>query len=695
MTVPPIPDFAFDGPTLQDLDASLRREWLVANGIGGYASSSVAGANTRRYHGLLVAALNPPLGRAVLLSKLEETVEVIAADGSLSPTFPLSVNLYPGAVYPQGHRCLDSFSALPAPTWTWSLQPGVRIEKRVWMPTGLNTTCITYTLREAPAGTCANLHLVPLFAWKDYHSEMHATDPLRYEWHPPQQRVARNPGDPCGVLSVPLPSINHVTASPVTLNLYVTDAFGAPCSSVTFLPQQYWCYHFQHPREQERGQDYSEDLLSLGMLSLTLQAGESVTIIATVETGAPSPPKEAWQRHVEAQYRQAAAIGTEDEFARKLALAAQPFLVSAPAARSTIIAGYHWFCDWGRDTMIAAPGLCLSTGHTALAREILLSYANYVDQGMLPNRFPDVGEAPEYNTADATLWYLVAIYHYVKTAEDASLVEMLWPVLEDIVRWHRQGTRYNIRVDADNLLMAGQSGVQLTWMDSKVGDWVVTPRTGKAVEVNALWHNALKTMAYFARLLDRKEEAAEYEAQARKCAAIFAARFPRHDGRGLADVLDTPHNNAPDESIRPNQIFAVSLPFAPLDPGSVLARSVVDIVQSDLLTPCGLRTLSPHDPAYRPRYEGDTWSRDGAYHQGTAWPWLLGAFAEAHFRVYQDRDQAMAFLRPLEAEMTVYGIGSLAEVYDGSDPQRPNGCIAQAWSIAETLRVWKFLLKQV
>ncbi len=694
MTVPPMPDFSFDGRTLQDLDASLRREWIVANRVGGYASASLAGANTRRYHGLLVAALNPPLGRAVLLSKLEESVEIISADGSLSPTFPLSVNLYPGAVYPQGYRCLEKFSALPAPVWTWSPQPGVRIEKRVWMPVGQNTTCITYTLREAPAGSWANLHLVPLFAWKDYHSEMKATDPLRYQWHPPQQRVARTPGDPCGVLSVPLPSIAHVTTDPVTLDLYVMEADGSACPSVTFLPQQYWFYYFQHPREQERGQDSSEDLLSLGMLSLTLQAGQSITVIATVEDHAPASPDELWRQHIEAQNRQIAGIATEDEFARQLALAAEPFLIHAEGARSTIIAGYPWFCDWGRDTMVSVPGLCLTTGHTELAREILLSFANYVDQGMLPTRFPDVGEAPEYNTVDATLWYFVAIYHYLEATEDISVLQTLWPVLEDIIRWHRKGTRYNIRVDADNLLMSGQPGVQLTWMDARVGDWVVTPRTGKAVEINALWHNALKTMAHFAGLLNRPGPAGEYEAQARVCGAIFAARFPRHDGRGLADVLDTPNNNAPDESVRPNQIFAVSLPFPPLDPDSALARSVVDVVQSELLTPCGLRTLSPHDPAYRPRYEGDSWSRDSAYHQGTAWTWLLGAFAEAHYRVYKDRDQAMGFLRPLQAEMTTYGIGSLAEIFDGSEPQRPNGCPAQAWSVAETLRVWKDLLDQ-
>ncbi|HLJ54015.1 MAG TPA: amylo-alpha-1,6-glucosidase [Chthonomonadaceae bacterium] len=691
MSDKPASDLSFAGPTLQDLDSALRREWLVANGLGGYASASLATANTRRYHGLLVAAVNPPLGRAVLLSKIEDSVEVIAPDGAVSPTFALSVNLYPGAVYPQGYRILESFSALPAPVWTWAPQPGVRIEKRIWMAEGRNTTYVSYTLREAPQGSTANLHLVPLVAWKDYHSEMRATDPLDYAWHPPQQRVARPPTEPCGLLSVPLPPIVHVTNDSVMLNLFITDGAGNAAPSVTFLPQQYWFYHFQHPREQERGQDFSEDLLSLGMLSMTLAVGESVTVVATVEDGEPDPPDAAWQALLDRQARIAAAAKGADPFALELSLAVEPFLVQANGARSTIIAGYHWFCDWGRDTMVAAPGLCLETGREDLARDILLSFSRYVDQGMLPNRFPDVGEAPEYNTVDATLWYFAAIYRYVAATGDRTLVETLWPILEEIVRCHREGTRYNIRVDSDNLLTAGQHGVQLTWMDARIGDWVVTPRIGKAVEVNALWHNALKSMAHFARLLDKADSAGDFEQQARVCAAIFAARFPRHDGRGLADVLDTPNNNAPDESIRPNQIFAVSLPFAPIDAASPLARSVVDVVASELLTPFGLRTLAPEDAAYRPRYEGDSGSRDGAYHQGTVWPWLLGSFAEAHYRVYGDRAKALSFLQPLQAEMSGYGVGSLPEVYDGSDPQRPNGCIAQAWSVGETLRVWNYL----
>lgn len=687
----PASDFVFEKSELQNLETALTREWLVANHLGGYASASLAGANTRRYHGLLVAAVNPPVGRAVLLSKIEESIEIVSADGGQSPTFPLSVNLYPGAVYPQGHRCLERFEALPCPTWTWSPMPGVRFERRIWMAAGKNTTYITYTLIDAPEGASANLHLVPLFAWKDYHSEMRATDAVRFQWHRPAS-AAQKPGNPCGVLTLPIPPIRHVSSQSIELNLHFTDGAGDYVTDISFLPQQYWFYHFQHPRERERGQSFSEDLLNIGMFSATLKLGQSITVIATIETETPVAPDRAWEQLIGAQSFLLQGMPAPDGFARDLALAAEAFLVDAPNVRATIIAGYPWFCDWGRDTMISLPGLCLPTGRADLARDILLSYVKYVSQGMLPNRFPDAGLEPEYNTVDATLWYFVAIYRYWEATGDLAVVrDSLWPVLEEILLWHRKGTRYGIKVDADSLLAAGESGVQLTWMDARVGNWVVTPRTGKPVEINALWHSALKIMAHFAALLGLDDQAAAYEEDARRCAAVFAARFARHDGRGLYDVIDTPRNNAPDESIRPNQIFAVSLPFAPLAADTLLAQSVIETVQAELLTPVGLRTLSPSDPAFVPRYEGDSRSRDGAYHQGTVWTWLLGAFAEAHFKVNGDREIARGFLRPLRTEMSRFGVGSLAEIYDATEPYRPNGCIAQAWSVAETLRVWTLL----
>ena len=729
MSLPDAVNLRLDADVLTDLAAASRREWLATNGLGGYASSSIAGANTRRYHGLLVAALNPPVGRAVLLSKLEETLEILAPDGSSSPTFGLSANIYAGVTYPQGYQHLTEWTAYPAPTWVWSPQPGVRFEKRVWMAQGRNVTYISYRLLEAPVDHTAHLHLVPLLAWKDYHSEMQATDlvPDMF-WFPDPPQTTGEVNAPLGLLRVTLPDIQKVTARPTRLDLDLVREDGTPFSGATFDRQAFWYYKLQHPREEERGQNYEEDLYALGMIGAILKIGEALVVVAsareitephvvaevggkdaTLETLEPveaqaDSPQTTWNalaaRQQEILAGREAALTTAsdalsasppDLFGAHLALAVEPFLVQAPGGRSTIIAGYPWFCDWGRDTMIALPGLCLSTGRTALARDILSSFAAFVDQGMLPNRFPDVGETPEYNTVDATLWYIVAIYRYVQATNDLALLkDSLWNVLEEIVRWHQSGTRYRIHVDPnDSLLYAGEEGVQLTWMDARVGNWVVTPRIGKPVEINALWINALHTMAHFAGLLGKSDVQSRYEGLAQSATASFVARFSRSDGRGLYDVLDTPGNGLPDTSIRPNQIFALSLPFAPIAAGSDLAAAVLEVVQAELVTPFGLRTLSPQDSAYRPRYEGDSWHRDGAYHEGTAWPWLLGPFAEAHFRHFADRDAALALLSPLAGQLTDYGVGSLAEIYDGDSPQRPNGCIAQAWSIGETLRVWK------
>ncbi len=725
MLTPQAVNLRLDADVLTDLNASSRREWLTTNGIGGYASGSLAGANTRRYHGLLVAALNPPLGRAVLLSKLEETLEIIAPEGSSSPTFGLSANLYLHATYPQGYQHLAEWTAYPAPAWVWSPQPGVRFEKRVWMAHGHNTTYISYRLLEAPEGHTAHLHLVPLLAWKDYHSEMKANERVPDTfWFPATPQTTGEANAPLALLRVTLPEIQKVTTHPTRLDLHVVREDGTPFATATFDRQAYWYYNLQHPREQERGQEYEEDLYALGMISAALTVGETLVMVASAQviteahfptevggtdtalemlSGAkagPVAPAATWnalltrQEKLLADFALQGAMTAEtpdDIFRQRLALAAADFCVSVAGGRSTIIAGYPWFCDWGRDTMIALPGLCLSTGQTDSARNILRDFAAFTDQGMLPNRFPDVGETPEYNTVDATLWYVVAIYRYVQQTGDVALLrESLWSVLEEVVAWHQKGTRYSIHVDPnDSLLYAGEEGVQLTWMDAKVGSWVVTPRIGKPVEINALWINALSTMAYFAGLLGSMEDKAKYETLAEEATARFTAQFARPDGRGLFDVLDTPNSCLPDTSIRPNQIFALSLPFAPIPADSALAAAILEVVQAELLTPVGLRTLSPHDPAYRPHYEGDTWHRDGAYHQGTVWPWLLGPFAEAHFRHYRDREAALALLRPLADQLTEYGIGSLAEVYDGDAPQRPNGCVAQAWSIAETLRVWK------
>ncbi len=736
-------NIAFGPDVLRDAEASLRREWLAANGLGGYASGTLATANTRRYHGLLAAALNPPVGRAILLSKLEETLRVTDAAGKVQD-YALSANLYPGAIYPQGFGWLQSWQAYPAPLWRWSPANGVTIEKRVWMAHGQNTTYIVYRLLELPPHCTARLSLVPLLAWRDYHSEMAACDfQPAADWHIPAHAAASGTTLPTtladreagGVLRLTLPPIQRVTNTPTTLRLHVvpknadwlnapnedeasesdvggsdvgeiTDADAPALQSppsdagVTFAARPDWYRCFQYPREQERGLDYQEDLYAPGTLSTFLAAGQTLSIAATTEENAAAPDA-AWNALLIRQNDLLQETSLTDAFARQLTLAADQFIVQVPGGRATIIAGYPWFGDWGRDTMIALPGLCLTTGRFEIAREILLSFSAFVSQGMLPNRFPDVGETPEYNTVDATLWYFVAIYRYINATGDVDLLrQSLWNVLADIITWHRRGTRYNIHIDAaDGLLYAGQIGVQLTWMDAKVGDWVVTPRIGKPVEINALWYCALRIMAHFAGLLNDASQDA-YTQQAQAVQASFTQRFARVDGQGLYDVLDTPNEGTgsreqgtgyTDLSIRPNQVFALSLPFAVVDADMPLAKTIIDVVQKELLTPNGLRTLSPRDASYQPRYEGDQKQRDGAYHQGTVWPWLLGPFAYAYASVTNDTEGARALLAGLEPQLAAFGIGSLAEIYDGTDPQRPNGCCAQAWSVAETLRVWQEL----
>jgi predicted glycogen debranching enzyme len=650
---------------LKDFEKASQREWLVTNGIGGYASGSLSGANTRRYHGLLVAALTPPTGRMCLLSKVEET---LVLNGR---SFELSANRYPGAVHPRGYQYLEGFCALPAPVFLYRPRPDTLLEKRIWMPWGRNTVYIQYALREAPAPVI--LRLSPLTCWKDYHREMHPWEGFPY-------RITVQEGE----------TRLQPTADSPTLRLL---APGTRCESAG-----YWHYRIVHAREQERGFDYQEDLYCPHHFVADLAPGESRTLTATIEEEV-GEPEEAWQALLQRQEQLLRRANARDDFACALTLAADAFVIDAPAVnqvvcrpqgtaprlrRSTVIAGYHWFTDWGRDTMIALPGLCLATGRHEVARDILASYAGYFSQGMLPNRFPDQGETPEYNTADAALWFFDALYAYVQQAQDGlTLARELWGVLQESVEWYLRGTRYEIRVDpADGLLRAGAPGVQLTWMDARVGNWVVTPRIGKPVEINALWYHALCVMKTLAQRLG--EDPQPYAKQARRTARSFRQAFVRPDGHGLYDVIG---EDGPDASIRPNQIFAVGLAHSPLSAAE--RKAVVDTVERHLLTPFGLRTLSPDDPAYCPRYGGSAAERDAAYHQGTVWLWLLGAFVEAHLKVYRDRKRAKAFLNRLPAHLEEAGVGYCSEIFDADPPHTPNGCIAQAWSVAELLRVWR------
>jgi predicted glycogen debranching enzyme len=576
-----------------------------------------------------------------------------------------------GTIAPRGFELLSSFDDDDGvPVWTYACADAL-LEQRVWMAHGRNTTYVTFKLREA--GEALDLELRPLCTYRDYHAHARGGWTLEVANEERGCRVTAFSG-----------------ARPYRVLIDRGDFHSEPD----------WYWNFRHRAEAERGLDAEEDLFRPGTFRARLQPGEQVTLIATAEPEfeAPSVALDRDQKRRRALLR--ATPAGSPRWIQRLTLAADQFIVSR-ASRSgevqgtTVIAGYPWFSDWGRDTMIALPGLALATGRHAEAAAILRTFAGHVSQGMLPNRFPDGGENAEYNTVDATLWFFHAVSAYLAATEDRALLREVYPTLCDIIAWHRRGTRYGIHVDPrDGLLYAGEPGVQLTWMDAKVGDWVVTPRIGKAVEINALWHYALSRLASWAKVLKDRPAAADYHTAAEQVAACFADTFWYPAGGYLYDVVDSPEGameqgRRVDTSLRPNQIFAVSLGSDLLD--SARARAVVDICARELLTPVGLRSLAPGDPHYAARYIGDPRARDGAYHQGTVWSWLLCNFALAHHRVYGNADHALALLAGLASHLDEACIGSISEIMDGNPPHHPRGCFAQAWSVSETLRAFHAL----
>ncbi|MBO3461874.1 amylo-alpha-1,6-glucosidase [Aetokthonos hydrillicola Thurmond2011] len=643
------------------LDIAQSREWLVTNGIGGYASGTIAGVLTRRYHGLLVAPLKPPLGRTLLLTKLDESI--FYGD----QYYPLHTNRWAdGTVNPHGYQNIESFSQTGTiPVWKFACADAL-LEKRVWMQQGANTTYVQYVLHRASQPL--KLTLKAMVNYRDYHGITQS-----YGRGMTVEIVAQ------GIC---------VTAYPDAVPLYLlSDNAKASVANI-------WYYGFDLEVERYRGLSDKEDHLHAATFEATLNPGESLTIVASTHKQPDLNGETSLQLRRSQQQKlidiwktnHASKIKDSPAWIKQLVLAADQFIVDRPLPNEpygkTIIAGYHWFSDWGRDTMISLPGLTISTGRTEVARSILRTFAKYVDQGMLPNRFPDAGEVPEYNTVDATLWYFEAIRSYYSVTQDNDLLSELFPILADIINWHCQGTRFNIHLDAsDGLLYAGVDGVQLTWMDAKVGSWVVTPRIGKPVEINALWYNALRTMAKFARQIGKPY--LEYEAIADRSLARFS-RFWNNTTGYCYDVLDGP--NGDDPSLRPNQIFAVSLPESPLTPAQ--QQRVVEVCGQMLLTSHGLRSLTPKDPKYQGHYGGSEYQRDSSYHQGTVWGWLLGPFVLAHLQVYKNPAQARQFLQPMENHLCTHGIGSLSEIFDGDAPMIPRGCIAQAWTVAEILRAW-------
>ncbi len=634
------------------LEQALGLEWLETNGLGGFASSTIVGANTRRYHGLLVAATQPPVGRVVMLSKLEETLVV---DGQ---RFDLPVNTYPGAVHPRGHELLREFRLDPFPVAVYEAG-GVTLEKRVFQVHGENTTVVQYEWTGGAAAAC-RLELRPLIAFRDYHSTTHANGAINRNFDVSEGLVRLTPyGD------LPPLFLAH--------NAAAVEASGD------------WYHNFEYARERERGLDFQEDLFQPLVLRYELSPARTAVCIASTQRQDAAYADALRDREIERRAAVRAAAPSPEALVEELTVAADQFLVER-GEECTVIAGYPWFSDWGRDTMIALPGLTLVTGRYEIARGILKSFAASVDQGMLPNRFPDAGEAPEYNTVDATLWFFEAIRAFVAYSGDVGFVrEHLYPKLVEILDWHLRGTRYGIRADNDALLSCGGPGVQLTWMDAKIGDWVVTPRAGKPVEIQALWYNALCVMCELCKMFGESERALFWRQLAARAKASFHEKFWNPARGGLFDVIEPERQ---DDSVRPNQIFAVSLHHALVE--GEQARSIVDLVRRELFTPVGLRTLSLRDGRYRGIYAGGVWERDSAYHQGTAWPWLLGPFLTAYLRVNESseeaRETAARWLSEFSGQMRKGCLGQIGEVADGDAPHKEGGCVAQAWSVAELLR---------
>jgi len=645
-----------------DLAAAERREWWLANGVGGYAAGTIAGTLTRRYHGLLVAPVNPPLGRFLVFAKADARV----IDGERE--YPLFTNRWgDGSVSPQGHLAIESFrldGRMPA--WTFACGEA-RIEQRIWLEPGANTSHVAFRLVPGTVsdGRPLALRITLLVNARDHHGS---------------GRPAFAPTIECDVAEL---RVRH----PDWFTLFVKVCGGtiAQCSD--------WYDDFDLVAERERGLSDRDSHFHVGETTLSLPPGQWVGVVAGLTAGVSVDLEDAIERslaHDALQLSRAKATVAEMRNAPpwidQLVLAADSFVFARPLPGvpdgESVIAGYPWFGDWGRDTMIALPGLALATGRFDTASRILRTFARFVDRGMLPNVFPGSGETPEYNTVDAALWYFEAWRAYVEATGDLPALRQAFPVLRDIVDWHVKGTRYGIALDpADGLLRAGEPGVQITWMDAKVGDWVVTPRIGKPVEINALWFNALTLMAEFAERLG--QSAADLRRLA-GAAKVGFARFVNPANGGLVDVLDGPHGT--DAALRPNQIFAVSLPHSPLSPAAQAA--VVGVVGRELLTSYGLRSLAPSDPDYRPYYQGGVWERDGGYHQGPVWAWLLGHYALAEFRVHGDTAAACARLLPLADHLRDAALGTISEIFDGAAPHRPRGCPVQAWSIACTLESW-------
>jgi predicted glycogen debranching enzyme len=672
-----LPQMNFNREALSHFDDMITREWLVTNGQGGYSSSSVLGVNTRKYHGLLIAAIHPPKDRRVFLAKLDEDV-IIG-----NTTNRLGANEFQNGFFPQGYEFLQEFSISPFPKYTYSVQD-VQIVKTFFMPYGKNAVVVEYDIRNKNVSD-VGVKVFPIVNWRPFHSTTEKSKTQRAFQQESGEREAK-----------------IVFRSPESaLLLKSTDA--------RYVAKEQWIERLYLQEEAARGESCLDDCLQPGYFEFEVKAGkeENHTVIAVADeneinasrilSDLPSSSKglkslfEAEVNRYESlltRFYVAHASVRVSDWLSWLILATDSFLVSGKSEEErVVIAGYPWFESWGRDTFISLPGLLLVTGRFEDARKVFLSYARFCRGGLIPNFIPDLGEQAGYNTVDATLWYVNAVFQYLKYTGDFSFVhDHLWDTLTAIFDSHLKGTSYGIHLDSDGLLLHGP---QLTWVDSSVDGKPVNPRVGKAVEVQALWYNALNILESLSRKFGEDRRAEDLRSLADRAKESFSLKFWNAERNCLYDVIAP---DGPDDSLRPNQVIAAALDFTALDNSK--AANVVDVVEHELLTPYGLRTLERGDPRYMGTYAGDRRSRDRAYHNGTVWPWLLGPFTTAFLKAkgYADSARGNAlkkFLFPLFSKQILEaGLGTLSEIFDGDPPHRPRGCVAQAWSVAEPLRAY-------
>lgn len=668
------------GPdVLSSFDKAIQMEWIVANGLGGYASSTTLGINTRKYHGLLVAAFNPPVDRKVILTKLDEEIQI------KNETYPIGSNEFKSGVQPKGYQFLSDFSLNPLPTYKYAVH-GFQLQKKIFMPQGENATVVMYEVFNSDENE-AFLRISPLVNSRHFHS---VTNKENSAWSFVQK-----------------PFEKGVIVKPSTL-LSALILFSS--EGRYFADKDKWVREIYFRVDSSRGESCLDDSFQPGLFELRIAPKERKNFYVVAAAGrnekeartifssiCKEPDNTDLSYNQEVERRKSLLTMFQERYAdvkmkdwlKWLILTADSFIVDRESTKTkSVIAGYHWFEDWGRDSMISLPGLTLVTGRFEVAKEILLTFKHYCCKGLIPNRFPNqAGDTPIYNTVDATLWYFNAVFQYLKYTGDFDFVRVeLWDTLQSIIEHHTRGTLFDIHMDDDGLVTHGP---QLTWMDAMVGDQFVTPRNGKAVEIQALWYNALKIIELLATRINQKEDAEKYRNMAEKARKSFVDKFWNPQRHCLFDVVCEGQG---DETLRPNQVIAVALDFSMLD--RMREKEIVETVWRELWGIYGLKTLPKDDPRYIGKYLGDWAYRDKAYHNGTVWAWLLGPFTTAFLKVkgYEKRWQSFAFqnfLQPLfQEETSKVGLGTISEIFDGDPPHASQGCVSQAWSVAEPLRTF-------